>query len=131
MSYSYGLDAELEAKRKGKYDPAREVEAKQWIIDVIGEEFPGEDFQECLKNGQILCKLASKLTSTTVKFNTSGMPFKQMENINSFLQACDKLGIYLYAFTSNIQECLNRINSKLSTSLNKRTPAKVSIRRPP
>jgi hypothetical protein len=63
MSYSYGLDAELDAKRKEKYDPAREADAKAWIVEVIGEPFPAEDFQECLKNGQILCKLASKLTS--------------------------------------------------------------------
>lgn len=94
MSYNYGLDAELAAKAKAKYDPARESEAREWIEAVVGEKFPSENFHESLKNGVLLCKLASKVTSTSIKFNSSNMPFKQMENINAFLNACDKLVCY-------------------------------------
>ncbi|KAL3901283.1 MAG: hypothetical protein SGCHY_000740, partial [Lobulomycetales sp.] len=94
MSYSYGLDAELEAKRKEKYDPGREQEAQKWIESTLNEPFMiPDDFHESLKSGVTLCKLASAVTGKPVKFNTSKMPFKQMENINEFLTVCDSLGL--------------------------------------
>ncbi|KAI8905357.1 calponin homology domain-containing protein [Powellomyces hirtus] len=84
----YGLDKELAAKAAAKYDPSREAEARQWIETVTGEKFPADGFQESLKDGVLLCKLVNKLSpDQPIKFNTSKMPFKQMENINSFLMA--------------------------------------------
>ncbi|KAI8816274.1 calponin domain-containing protein [Fimicolochytrium jonesii] len=84
----YGLDRELAAKAAAKHDPVREQEAREWIESFVGEAFPSEGFQESLKDGVILCKLINALTpDTPVKFNTSKMPFKQMENINTFLQS--------------------------------------------
>lgn len=74
------------------YNLSREAEAKAWIEEVVDEKTIGEDFLESLKSGQTLCKLATKLSSSPVKFTTSGMAFKQMENINNFLLCCDKFG---------------------------------------
>ncbi|KAI9203596.1 calponin domain-containing protein [Polychytrium aggregatum] len=91
----YGLDKELAAKQAAKYDPQREVEARQWIADCTGEAIPeGASFHEVLKDGVLLCKLVNAIQKeTTVKFNTSKMPFKQMENINNFLQVAEKIGV--------------------------------------
>lgn len=90
----YGLDRELAAKAAAKYDPQRENEAKQWIEDVIGEKLPQGTFNDVLKDGIYLCKLVMKVSpDQNIKFNTSKMPFKQMENINLFLQVSEKLGV--------------------------------------
>ncbi|KAJ3124497.1 hypothetical protein HK098_001108 [Nowakowskiella sp. JEL0407] len=89
----YGLDKELLAKQNAKYDPEREREARSWIEEVIGEKFPKDNFIESLKDGVILCKLLNKAANSNVKINNSTMPFKQMENINNFLQGLDKLGV--------------------------------------
>ncbi|KAJ3090078.1 Calponin-3, partial [Quaeritorhiza haematococci] len=37
--------------------------------------------------------LMSRILNENIKFNNSKMPFKQMENINTFLQGADKLGV--------------------------------------
>ncbi|KAI9003228.1 calponin homology domain-containing protein [Gaertneriomyces semiglobifer] len=82
----YGLDKELAERQAAKYDPQREKQAREWIEEVVGEKFPSDDFQESLKNGVLLCKLIKKLSpDLTIKWNESKMPFKQMENINTFL----------------------------------------------
>ncbi|OAJ39911.1 hypothetical protein BDEG_23708 [Batrachochytrium dendrobatidis JEL423] len=92
----YGLDKELADKAASKYDPKREIEAKEWIEAVVGEKFPSSNFQDSLKDGVLLVKLANKTVSGfNGKATTSKMPFKQasMENIGTFLQALDKLGV--------------------------------------
>ncbi|KAJ3293698.1 Muscle-specific protein 20 [Borealophlyctis nickersoniae] len=90
----YGLDKELAAKAAAKHDPVREAEAREWIESVTGERFPSDSFQESLKDGVLLCKLINKVSpSTAVKYNTSKMPFKQMENINAFLTALSTLHV--------------------------------------
>lgn len=52
----YGLDKELADKQAAKYDDQLESQAKDWIEQVIGEQFPDPDFQTSLKDGVILCK---------------------------------------------------------------------------
>lgn len=98
----YGLTAELKGKMDAKYEVEKEQEARLWIEDVIGEPLDqsvpageplGPDrFHAALKDGIILCKLANKIIGG-VKFNTMKVPFKQMENINNFLSACEKYGV--------------------------------------
>ncbi|KAI9099911.1 calponin homology domain-containing protein [Phlyctochytrium arcticum] len=84
----YGLDKELAAKAAAKYDPHREKEAREWVESITKEKVVGETLQDGLRDGVLLCKLVNALTpSQPIKFNTSKMPFKQMENINSFLSA--------------------------------------------
>ncbi|KAJ3110102.1 Muscle-specific protein 20 [Phlyctochytrium bullatum] len=94
-SVTPGLDRDLAAKQAAKYDPAREAEARSWIEAVLNEPFPaGASFQEALKDGVLLCRLMNILQpSANVKFGTSKLPFKQMENISNFLQAAEKLGV--------------------------------------
>ena len=49
---SYGLDADLEKKRKEQYDPELEAQAFAWVAEVSGESVTSMDD---LKNGKILC----------------------------------------------------------------------------
>ena len=58
------------------------------------EEIRGaEMLHEKLKDGIILCKLINALQPGIIpKINESKQPFKQMENINNFLSACETYG---------------------------------------
>ncbi|KAJ1328405.1 hypothetical protein BSLG_010137 [Batrachochytrium salamandrivorans] len=68
-----GLDRDLAEKAAAKYDFKREAEAR---VD-----------RGC-------SRLANKtINSLNAKINITKMPFKQMENIGTFLQAMDKLGV--------------------------------------
>ena len=88
INKAYGLTAEVNKKIAGQYDKNLEAELRRWISSTIGEPVEG-DFQEALKSGVILCKLANKLAPGSVKrINTSRMPFQLMENIQAFLQVC-------------------------------------------
>lgn len=90
----YGIDKELAAKQQAKYDPQREREAREWIEAVTGEPLPSASFQESLKNGAILCKIFQTIQPGSIKsINSSKLPFKEMENINNFLLAAEKLGV--------------------------------------
>lgn len=47
-----------------------------------------------LKDGQVLCRTANKIQpGICPRINTQSMPFKQMENVTAFIQACRKLGV--------------------------------------
>ena len=49
--------------------------------------------QEKLKDGILLCKLMNAIQPNSItKINESKQPFKQMENINNFLSACEAYG---------------------------------------
>lgn len=100
----YGLTAEIKGKIAAKYEVEKEQEARQWIEAVIGEpidpnvpwnEALGPDrFHAALKDGTILCKLANVVMGHgKVKCNPSKLAFKQMENINNFLVACENYGV--------------------------------------
>merc|ERR1719464_477293 len=71
-----------------------EEDVTTWIELVSGEEHGGHAFSEWLKDGQVLCKTANKISPGVVpRINTSSTPFKEMENITNFIQACRKLGV--------------------------------------
>ncbi len=89
----YGLSAEVKARIDGKRDAQVEKDVQNWIENVIGEKFP-KSFEESLKSGVILCKLANKIKPGIIaKVNTNNMPFMQMENIASFLKTLDVFGV--------------------------------------
>lgn len=93
----FGMTAELQRKKDAKYDPELEAQAIAWIEAVLGEHVFGgasgqEAFHEKLKDGVILCNLANALGGK-IKFNSSKMAFKMMENIGKFLTFCDTLGV--------------------------------------
>lgn len=100
----YGLTAEIKGKIAAKYEVEKEQEAREWMEEVLGEPIDssaprheplGPDrFHAALKDGIILCKLADRIMGPgKVHHNTSKLAFKQMENINNFLVACEKYGI--------------------------------------
>jgi len=98
----YGLTAEVKGKIAAKYEIEKEQEARLWMQDVLGEKLNpkvsdseplgSERFHICLRDGILLCKLADKIIGK-VKHTTMNVPFKQMENINNFLLACEKYGV--------------------------------------
>jgi len=93
---SYGLDAELKAKQSSKYDPAIEASVLQYIQSMTGESISaGQDnLHAALKDGITLCNLANKLSPGIIpRIQKGKMPFVQMENINSFLMACKRIGV--------------------------------------
>jgi len=89
------VEANLVQKGKGSNDNnvQLEQEIKQWIESVTGEKLSG-GLGEALKNGVVLCNLINKLKPNTIKkINKATAAFSQMENINSFLNACKSLGL--------------------------------------
>eukprot|EP01028_Stygiella_incarcerata_P012385 TRINITY_DN757_c0_g1_i5.p1 TRINITY_DN757_c0_g1~~TRINITY_DN757_c0_g1_i5.p1 ORF type:complete len:352 (+),score=171.68 TRINITY_DN757_c0_g1_i5:149-1204(+) len=71
-----------------------EVQALKWICDVLGEAVPEDPFEVALKSGILLCQLMKKLDPKSVKKIHKGkMPFMQMENIQTFVDAARKYGV--------------------------------------
>ena len=93
----YGLDKELADKAAAKYDPRLEADVRAWITALTREPLEGT-LQEALKSGVVLCALANTLQpgvagGKCAKPSHMKMPFKQMENISHYLEACTELGV--------------------------------------
>ncbi|XP_063626243.1 muscle-specific protein 20 [Cydia splendana] len=72
----------------------QEQEVLNWIQAVIGEPLPAGDYEDVLKNGIVLCKLANKLLPGSVKkIQEKGTNFQLMENIQRFQAAIKKYGV--------------------------------------
>ena len=85
----YGMDKELAAKAAAKFDPVMEADARNWIEAVTGAKLGEMPLQEELKDGTVLCTLVNTISPSVIKApSTSKMPFKQMENISNYLDAC-------------------------------------------
>jgi len=96
----YGLTAQLQRKRAEKYDYEDEQDALAWMEAVIndGDLFSGVQGMkrtcEVLKDGVYLCKLMANLQPGLIKqINKPLNPFKKMENIGFFLDACKAYGL--------------------------------------
>eukprot|EP00320_Phaeocystis_rex_P009446 CAMPEP_0119059052 /NCGR_PEP_ID=MMETSP1178-20130426/3273_1 /TAXON_ID=33656 /ORGANISM="unid sp, Strain CCMP2000" /LENGTH=225 /DNA_ID=CAMNT_0007040055 /DNA_START=75 /DNA_END=749 /DNA_ORIENTATION=+ len=91
----YGLDKELAEKAAAKYDHQLEAACRAWVQEVAGVVFADDSsLQEELKSGIVLCKLANAIRpGVCPKPSTMKAPFKQMENIASYLAACDVIGV--------------------------------------
>ncbi|GMF16214.1 unnamed protein product [Phytophthora lilii] len=73
--------------------PTAEEEAQEWIEAVLGEKFLAS-FGDSLKDGVMLCTLMNKIKPGLIpKIQSSTMPFKQMENVSSFVRACRSIGV--------------------------------------
>jgi len=76
-----------------------EREAREWVNSYVPDSGLGsvsgsEAMHEKLKDGIVLCKLMKALKPNSIKkINESKMAFKQMENINNFLEGCYDLGV--------------------------------------
>lgn len=98
---AYGLTREVQSKIDKKYDPELEERLVEWIVAQcgpgVGRPEPGKaGVQAWLKDGCVLSELinslhASKKPIKTIK--SSGMAFKQMEQISLFLKAAEEYGV--------------------------------------
>jgi len=79
------------------------IEAGVWVAAVVGVPPPqqGRSFEvhteilhEWLKSGEVLCELIKTLQPALIgRIERSAMPFKQRENVASYLEACATLGV--------------------------------------
>lgn len=68
--------------------------AVQWLTAVTGVAAPNGAVQEWLMSGVLLCELINCIREGAVpKVSASPMPFKQMENIGNYINACRQLGV--------------------------------------
>jgi len=86
-----GFAAEAQSKILGKYDAENGAQVLEWIAHIteqpIDTDGDYQNFCSVLKDGTLLCNLANALQPGSIKkINTSAMAFKQMENIQNFLQ---------------------------------------------
>ena len=72
-----------------------EAEARAWLGQMLGEALPdGMSTHAALKDGVRLCALACAVQPGVCKPpSPSALPFKQMENIAAYLQACPSFGV--------------------------------------
>jgi len=72
----------------------QEAEVLQWVFDVLGEKVPSGQYEDILHDGQVLCRLANKLTPGSVKkIQERGTNFQLMENVQRFQAAIKKYGV--------------------------------------
>lgn len=65
-----------------------------WIFAVLGEKVPAGQYEDILKDGIVLCKLANKLTPGAIKkIQERGTNFQLMENVQRFQAAIKKYGV--------------------------------------
>lgn len=65
-----------------------------WVFAVLGEKVPSGQYEDILKDGIWLCKLANKLAPGSVKkIQERGTNFQLMENIQRFQAAVKKYGV--------------------------------------
>lgn len=54
----------------------------EWIFAILGEPIPKGEYEDILKDGVVLCKLANKMTPGSVKkIQERGTNFQLMENV--------------------------------------------------
>lgn len=60
----------------------QELEVLTWIFAVLGEPVPNGAYEDILRDGVVLCKLANKLAPGSVKkIQERGTNFQLMENV--------------------------------------------------
>ncbi|XP_063695109.1 myophilin-like isoform X6 [Bolinopsis microptera] len=111
-----GLSADIQKKLEAKYSQDQEAQCRAWIEEVLGEKLSNSElgmhnFQQCLRDGQILCKLLNTLNGEPLvkKINQQKMAFKQMENIEQFIKGCKIFGLKdgdIFQ-TADLYECQN------------------------
>jgi hypothetical protein len=79
------------------------IEAGAWMAEVLGIAPPPEAadveghhalLHAWLRSGELLCELINKLQPGTIsRVSSSAMPFKQMENMSNYIEACVALGV--------------------------------------
>jgi hypothetical protein len=82
------MNDERAAEKQEAFD-----EAIAYVEQVTGKSYPG-DLWEWLKDGHVLCELANKIKPGIIpKVGRAGMPFREMENIDMYNNACRSIGV--------------------------------------
>ncbi|XP_053210310.1 calponin-3-like isoform X1 [Panonychus citri] len=109
---AYGLSRELLLKSQAKFDIELANQALNWVQAVTNTSFNLNnnddnnnndnstgikdqfEFAEALKDGIALCNLINGLAPGSIgKVNKMKTPFKERENIELFLKACEAYGL--------------------------------------
>ncbi|KAK2961247.1 putative Rac guanine nucleotide exchange factor B [Blattamonas nauphoetae] len=116
QSQSFGLDAQNKRIMESKYDTALEAEVIAWITQKTGISV--SNFITDLKDGVTLCKLMNIINPGSIKtINQTKMPFKQMENLNWFLEACRSYGLKEYDLFRTVDVYENELPMPLLNTL--------------
>jgi len=96
----------ISGKLAAKYDTDTENEVINWFKELLNEDLPRgmRDVEKALRSGVLLMKLAIEVQKRTpnapakakkmhLKVNTMNAPFKQMENITTFVAFCENYGM--------------------------------------
>mgnify|MGYP003572569166 CR=1 FL=1 len=86
------------SKKQAARDPAQETEVLNWIESILGTKVRegNKSYEDILQNGIILCKVINVLQPGSInekKIDTTGTPFKTMQNITNFNDAIKKYGV--------------------------------------
>jgi len=83
-----GVADQREAKKQEDFD-----EAVAYVEQTTGRTYPG-DLWEWLKDGTVLCEMVNKIKPGIIpKVGRPGMPFREMENIDMYVNATRSLGV--------------------------------------
>lgn len=94
-----GLSREAQRKMQAKYDTSTEEQIRGFFQEQLGVqleplELGPNNMHKALKDGVKLCELINKIQPGAVKsISSSGMTFKQMENVSKFNEALKAYGV--------------------------------------
>jgi len=89
------LNAATAGVRDARNEEKQEAfdQAVAYVEQVTGKTYPG-DLWEWLKDGHVLCEMVNKIKPGIIpKVGRAGMPFREMENIDMYNNACRSLGV--------------------------------------
>ena len=70
MTNNKKINISLRCRSPESEEPEQELEAQQWIEQVVGERFPpGVPYEDVLRDGIFLCKLMNKLQPGIISKN--------------------------------------------------------------
>ncbi|XP_055334579.1 myophilin-like [Paramacrobiotus metropolitanus] len=71
-----------------------EQTALQWVFSILGEPVPQGNFDDILRDGNVLCRFMQRIRPDLMtKYKPSDQPAKQRENIGLFTEACVQIGV--------------------------------------
>ncbi|XP_031567789.1 calponin-1-like [Actinia tenebrosa] len=98
---AYGMTAELNRKISSKYPKDLDMQCREWVEMMVGENInwgveheyskPGDALADALDDGVLLCRIVNEVIPGTIKKVHTGEKineFQKQENIQNFLEAC-------------------------------------------
>jgi len=98
--------AVIRGRLASRYDMEAENEVRKWVKELVKEDLVSgmREMEKQLRDGTLLVKIAQvvqqnspkikeKAKKMTLKINTNAVPFKQMENIQVFINFCKAYGV--------------------------------------